>query len=248
MNKANDSGYGGAYYSEDYYGGNQFNQVTMSGNKASLDGGAFYGEDTYEATFLNSTISGNTAGNSHYAGVGGGILEDGTLTLENSTMTGNRALSHGSTHGQGGAIWAEGPRVDLRYSTVSGNFAARGAGIYADGDGGSVLSSILSGNRTKPHGSERDCDAAGAVDSLNSLGGNVFGEASCVTGVLKSDKVSKNPHLGKLKDNGGPTKTMAISAKSPAVGRATFQIPGSDQRGHKRPGNHADAGAYELGK
>src|SRR5262249_51782921 len=123
-NKAGNSGYGGAYYSEDYYGGTKFDQVTMSGNKAASDGGAFYGEDTYEATFLNSTISGNSAGDSHQAGYGGGILVDGTLVLENSTLTGNRVTSHGSTHGQGGAIWAEGPRADLRYTTVSGNYAA----------------------------------------------------------------------------------------------------------------------------
>src|SRR5262249_25056767 len=151
-------------------GGTKFDQVTMSGNKAASDGGAFYGEDTYEATFLNSTISGNSAGDSHQAGYGGGILVDGTLVLENSTLTGNRVTSHGSTHGQGGAIWAEGPRADLRYTTVSVNYAARGAGIYADGDGGSLLSSIVSGNKTKPHGSERDCDASEAVDDLNSLG------------------------------------------------------------------------------
>jgi hypothetical protein len=41
---------------------------------------------------------------------------------------------------------------------------------------------------------------------------------------------------------------MALSAKSPAVGRATFQVPSTDQRGHKRPSRHADAGAYELPK
>ena len=60
--------------------------------------------------------------------------------------------------------------------------------------------------------------------------------------------MSRKLHLGTLKNNGGPTKTMAISKKSPAVGRASYLIPGSDQRGHKRPGKHADAGAFELPK
>jgi hypothetical protein len=39
---------------------------------------------------------------------------------------------------------------------------------------------------------------------------------------------------------------MAISAKSPAVGRATYLVPSADQRGRRRPAHHADAGAYEV--
>ncbi len=36
--------------------------------------------------------------------------------------------------------------------------------------------------------------------------------------------------------------------KSPVVGRAMFQVPSTDQRGHGRPSKHADAGAFELPK
>ena len=91
----------------------------------------------------------------------------------------------------------------------------------------------------------KDCTATDPSYKLKSLGGNVLGQKSCVSGLQGSDKVSRNARLGTLQDNGGPTKTMAISAKSPAVGRASYLIPGSDQRGHQRPGKHADAGAYE---
>ena len=41
---------------------------------------------------------------------------------------------------------------------------------------------------------------------------------------------------------------MPILVMTPAVGRATYLVPGSDQRGDKRPSNHADAGAFELPK
>ena len=128
---------------------------------------------------------------------------------------------------------------------MSGNYAQEGAGLYAD-IYGSVLGSILSRNRTSKSGSEQDCTASDPTYKLKSLGGNVLGQKACVSATQASDKVSRKLHLGTLKNNGGPTKTMAISKKSPAVGRASYLIPGSDQRGHKRPGKHADAGAYEL--
>jgi hypothetical protein len=60
--------------------------------------------------------------------------------------------------------------------------------------------------------------------------------------------VTKHAGLKKLAHNGGPTETMALSGKSPAIGRATFQVPSTDQRGHSRPSKHADAGAFEMPK
>jgi len=49
-------------------------------------------------------------------------------------------------------------------------------------------------------------------------------------------------------DNGGPTKTMALSASSPALDAgddATCEA--TDQRGVSRPqGSHCDIGAFEL--
>jgi Ca2+-binding RTX toxin-like protein len=53
--------------------------------------------------------------------------------------------------------------------------------------------------------------------------------------------------LGPLSDNGGPTRTEALGAHSPAVdaGRATV-CPRSDQRGVPRRGSACDSGAYEF--
>jgi hypothetical protein len=246
-NQDGNSGYGGAVYS-DNEAGDTFKQVTMSGNKAASQGGGYYGGDyNYQPQFRWSTISGNTAGTTSVAGQGGGIwVEDATMVIENSTLTGNKATSISGTPGQGGAIWHEGSRMGLRYSTVSGNTAKQGGGIYSDAYGGSLLSSIVSANHTSRTGPENDCAVAGSVDRLNSLGGNVLGQKSCVTALAGGDKVTKKPGLKKLANNGGPTKTMALSKKSPAVGRASFQVPSTDQRGHKRPAKHADAGAFEL--
>jgi predicted outer membrane repeat protein len=71
-------------------------------------------------TVSNSSVSGNTAV------FGGGISQEplaGTLTLTNTTVSGNHATF-------GGGIEADGP-VTLNNSTVSGNTAERfGGGIF----------------------------------------------------------------------------------------------------------------------
>ncbi len=72
-------------------------------------------------TVTNSTISGNQ---SFYNG--GGIFSLGPLTIVNSTISGNRSL-----YNSGGAITNEGP-LTIVNSTISGNSAPSGGGIYND--------------------------------------------------------------------------------------------------------------------
>lgn len=61
-----------------------------------------------------------------------------------------------------------------------------------------------------------------------------------------------NPMLdpAALKDNGGPTKTIALLPDSPAIDQIPdFLCPKVDQRGSPRPAGHqldCDIGAYEL--
>ena len=57
-----------------------------------------------------------------------------------------------------------------------------------------------------------------------------------------------------LKDNGGPTDTIAILSPSAAIDAgddavcAAAPVSGLDQRGHFRPaGSHCDIGAFEAG-
>jgi hypothetical protein len=59
------------------------------------------------------------------------------------------------------------------------------------------------------------------------------------------DLVRKKPRIGRLKRNGGPTKTVALKQGSPAIGKAHRpSAPDRDQRGRKR-GNQPDIGAFE---
>lgn len=244
--KGSGEGYGGALYTEDE-AGTTLTAVTMSGNRAASYGGGLYADD-YGTSIDRSTISGNTAGTSHSAGYGGGIYNEGPMAIDNSTIANNRVLSVSGTPGQGGGVFQDEAPFDIRYTTVSGNLAKQGGGLYLGAQGGNVVSSIVAGNRKSTHGSESDCTTGSSAYRLHSLGGNVVGQQACVVATQGSDKVTKHPGLKKLAHNGGPTETMALSAKSPAVGRATFQVPSTDQRGHKRPSRHADAGAFELPK
>jgi hypothetical protein len=199
---------------------------------------------------VDSVLSGNVAGNRSFSGAGGGIyVDDGVLTMENTTVADNRAVqSDNPADGAiGGGVYVGGGALALRYSTVTDNVAPQGGGYYASANGGALVGSIVSGNH-KPSGAEQDCTAFDIGDTPHSLGGNVLGQKRCVSALQGTDAVTWHPRLDKLRDNGGPTRTIALRAKSPAVGRATFQCPATDQRGHDRPTHHCDAGAYELPK
>ena len=88
-------------------------------------------------------ISGVTIRNGGTGGSGGGIFNVGTLTLTNSTVSGNNA------DGDGGGIYnANGGTATLTNITVSGNNAGvDGGGVFNDGGGTMTLTnSTVSGN------------------------------------------------------------------------------------------------------
>jgi len=98
-------------------------------------------------TLTNSTISGNEATD----GYGGGIFNNssGAVTINNSTVSGNRA---GSLNGDGGGIYNEGA-LTINNSTVSGNTSdaidSGGGGIFSNNTGEvTINNSTVSGNST----------------------------------------------------------------------------------------------------
>lgn len=104
-------------------------------------GGAIYnaqGSSNGTLTLLNSTVSGNSS-----VTTGGGIYNDfGTTTIvTNSTVSGN-------TSGTGGGIYNTGGTLTLTNSTVSGNTAQSGSGggIYSSSGTLNLTNSTVSGN------------------------------------------------------------------------------------------------------
>lgn len=210
-------------------------------------------------TLTNSTVSGNSA----TEGSGGGISnEGGTLTLTNSTIAGNTAVRNG------GGIFG---RATLTNSTISGNTAIRGGGIAGSA---TLTNTTVAGNSGTEEGG--GISTSGSLQLTNSLvalnsaprgpdvlkksGGTVMagfsllgiGNGSGVSNGVNGNQVGRlraprNPKLGPLAANGGPTQNHALQPGSPAIDAAsTPDCPTTDQRGVLRPqGAACDIGSYE---
>jgi fibronectin-binding autotransporter adhesin len=226
---------GGGLYALAEYGATDVTTSTIRSNSASEGGGIFVSE--YQLRLDASSVLDNTATD------GGGLYNvEAVVSVTNDTFTGNNATA------AGGAIYDFEQLVTLWFTTVSGNAAPQGGGWYgASSSIGTIRDSILAGNHTTPKGAvESECHAAKPGDLLGSLGDNVLSRATCLAAPAAGDVVTTNPGLQPVRDNGGPTMTMALLAKSPALGRVTGDRLATDQRGVARPSaGPCDAGAYE---
>ncbi len=124
---------------------------------------AFSGGGIYNfggtVTVTDSTISGNTAAS------GGGIVNDyyGTLTVTDSTISGNTATN-------GGGIYNLAGTVTVTDSTISGNTAYYGGGLF-NNDTATVTDSTISGNTAVDNGDGIDNDGTLTVTD-STISGN----------------------------------------------------------------------------
>jgi len=118
---------------------------TISGNRTTHRGGGITLDGARGLTVSNCTISGNEAWGSD----GGGVYAayDSSLRIVNSVISGNRSA------GRGGGVFATGyvdpspSTVEIINTTVSGNAAFKGGGLYADRSTQTVIvNSIVWGN------------------------------------------------------------------------------------------------------
>jgi hypothetical protein len=170
------------------------------GGGIAVNGGAI-------ATLINSTIAGN---NSSY---GGGLYNAGDLTLINTTVANNSADE------LGGGLYntiCGCSSTQLFNSTLTGNYAYIGGGIYHAAGSLSLTNTIVAGNSAGQ--GYADAFLAG---STNYLGVNVVSQA----GIGTPATVLYEPNLanifaaidpiyggGLLANNGGPVETVAIRA------------------------------------
>ena len=168
----------------------------------------------------------------------------------NSTFSGNSASEFGGAAIDNDSTGSTGVSVTLMNCTLSGN--SGGAGIVSFGDlvvGNTILKAGATG---------ANFDSGSNVSSLgynlSDDNGNGF-----LTGT--GDQIDKDPILGPLKDNGGPTLTYAPLSNSPALDQGQdMSGSGVGQRGGVRPvtydlekttpvgGDRSDIGAVELAK
>ena len=125
-------------------------------------------------TITNSAFSGNSV-----TGMGGGIFNNGTLTITNSTFSGNSA-------GSGGGIYIGGGTATITNSTFSGNSAGGDGGGIINYDTLTITNSTFSGNSATTGGSINKFFGATTILRntivANSTGGNCGGGGAITNG------------------------------------------------------------------
>ncbi|HEV2951513.1 MAG TPA: choice-of-anchor Q domain-containing protein, partial [Actinomycetota bacterium] len=166
---------------------------------------------------------------SRATGRGGALFVRGTTLVSRSTISGNHAA------GGGAAFVAPFASLSIDDSTISRNVAVRGGGVRGMGDV-DFFSSTIAENRAESGGAVLLATASGSsasnsvfgrntaslrgplcVGPISSQGRNVADSRGCGL-TATSDITGVDARLSRLRQNGGPTPTHAISAKSPALG------------------------------
>ena len=185
-------------------------------------------------TLSNLTVANGAVGVSEG---GGGIRNIGsTLEVSNSTISGNSAYAGGGIYNEGG-----GTTLEVSNSTISGNSAdpGFGGGGIQGSYGGSTLKNTIVAN--SPSASGGSC-----AGTITDGGYNLDSDNTCGFGTNNNSLSGVDPMLGVLADNGGPTKTHALLASSPAIDKGNSFGATTDQRGVARPqGAASDIGAFE---
>jgi parallel beta helix pectate lyase-like protein/VCBS repeat protein len=222
-------------------------------------------------TIENSIISGNS---------GSGVSNGGTLTIENSTISGNTnggvinfngtliensTISGNTTNFIGGGVLNYGT-LTIKNSTISGNRADRGGGISNSqycyfGCSSGILTlnnSLIAGNQATA-APEIDNTSIVNANNFNLFGVNgnagVSGFGPGPTDIVPSVPLAQI--LRPLKNNGGPTQTLALVAGSPAIDAGdpggcrdnSGALLQTDQRGFPRnvDGNNDGAARCDIG-
>ena len=254
-------------------GGGIYNRGTLNvsnstffGNYADRAGGGIYNL-AGAVTVNNSTFSGNRTGEPTDNGRGGGISNlVGAVTVNNSTFAGNSAWLGGGIYNQAGYNPPFGGTLTVSNSTFAGNGAKRaGGGIYNSEGAVSVSNSTFFENSANYGGGINNEDIyVGKVTLKNTIVANSPTGRNCYNNITDGGGnlsypdatcpgINRDPVLGPLQENGGPTWTMALlpgSAARDAANDAICAAPpvnNLDQRGVVRPqGAHCDIGAYEA--
>ena len=224
---------------------NRAGQTTVIGGGTS--GGGIYHASTGTFSITNSTIAENSAS------LGGGISTTKAMSLSNSTVSSNFARN------QGGGFYNNGGAITVVNGTIYDNLASNsGGGIHNQTVLGAfgLKNTIVAGNNAT---TGKDLSGSG----YSSQGNNLIGTRGTVTtfqdgvggNIVGTDASRKDPLLGPLQANGGPTATHALLFGSPARDKGSnVGVATRDQRGFARvfdgDGNGlatVDIGAFESG-
>ena len=237
--------------------------LTMEGGTAT-DSTGFFGGNLRNSGGTVTLDHVRVTGGSAWSG-GGVSNTSGTMLIDRSLIDDNEALNGGGDSGgvQNHADAGRTGTLTVRDSTIAGNRANQGGGLFAWGPGTKItriVRSTITGNQAGVRGGigpggdgVNDFTVLGSIVAGNSPqncfdplptsdGGNVVSSAEC--GFAAAGDIVADPQLSLY--TGGETDVFALAATSPAVDRAGA-CTGTDQRDLARPqGAACDSGAYEL--
>lgn len=223
------------------------NYCTINSNIGGLNGGGF-GVSSSIINIKYSTISNNTA-NIYGAGF---YLNSGTLYSFNNTIAGNGNVANN----YGGCIYAQSSsNITLINTTISGNRALNGGGLYVIGSVLTVDNTLIAKNTDQSGHPDVNITTSTLTSNNNLIG--IDNSGTFVNGVngnkVGSTATPLDPKIGPLQNNGGLTETMALTKGSEAVNAGNNSlIPVGelyDQRGVGYPRiahGIVDIGAYEY--
>jgi PKD repeat protein len=218
------------------------NSLTITNGNADSSSGTGGGIYNDGTLTVNQcTLSGNVGDSS-----GGGIYNDGTLTVNQCTLSGNSSIADG-----GGIYNDVGRKLTVNQCTLSGNSSGDSGGGIANYGMLMITNSIVAGNTG---GFFFGFPAEDDIYNNNSST-LIYGGANIVQFIYNGGTtngpapITNAPLLAPLGNYGGPTQTMPPLPGSPAIGTGSVAANTftTDQRGYPRTQNGLiDIGAVEL--
>jgi hypothetical protein len=229
-------------------------RCTLAGNTAQGGAGGAAG------TGAAAVTAGSAGG-----GAGGAVFNlGGAVHVTDCTFAGNTAAAGPSGNagfGAGGsALYNLDGTEDITASTVAGNATTAGAGgagvIVVSQDSGipgvgmtaaaTLVGDVLANTTGGPDLVCVGGPSGGSATVTATAPNLVRTKAAFAGGTVTGTPLTADPLLDPLRDNGGPTLTMALRPGSPALGVGTASgTPVFDQRGAARD-HFPDLGAYEA--
>lgn len=259
-------GAGGGAASDSQIGGVSTTQAGGNGGFGGGGGGSYLvnGGHAGAPGFGGGTPNATEGGSG--AGMGGAIFNmQGTVSIENSTLSGNSAIGGTSTppladpgKGIAGGVFNLSGTVTLIGSTIAANsgdhYASQIFNLVYDGaqerhalttlkdtivaSGSGVGAADVASDKSTFISPGQPVASTALVDAsqFDLLGTGVQTNiAAGEVGQATGTPLIADPHLGALQSNGGPTPTMSPGAGSPAIDAGAAFGQASDQRGEPRP-------------
>ncbi|HSH01237.1 MAG TPA: choice-of-anchor Q domain-containing protein [Anaerolineae bacterium] len=156
------------------------------------------------------------------------------LEIVNSTITDNDSFNDYMLRNQG--------MMTVTYSTIANNHDAIGNVVE-------LGARLWLGHTILANNDGPNCWGEEGIISLGYNWSDELDYESRCNLIAEGDIIDRDPMLGELADNGGPTETLALLMGSPVIGKGNCAVGGEsvDQRGVARPyGGSCDIGAYEY--